>query len=87
MYVSQTLALLRKRYLQTLRSWLLLLVQLLIPALFVIITIVSDRTNRRSFDLPRLRLDLDMFGESTALLQIDGGGGGGDLGANSFAKR
>lgn len=43
------------------RSWILLLIQIFIPVLFLIITIVAERSVDRNKDLPELELTLDAY--------------------------
>lgn len=66
---TQTITLFKKRFIQTYRSWILLLAQLLIPALFTIISITTDRANRTSPNLPRLSIGINQFARTVSLLQ------------------
>lgn len=68
---SQAIALFKKRILQTMRSWILLLVQIIIPTGFVIITVLSERTRTRFENLPSLSLNLDIFLETISLVQVN----------------
>lgn len=68
---SQLLALLRKRYLQTIRNWLQHSIQSAIPIVFVIAAILIDRARRYTGDLPRLPIDLDMYDVSETFLQMN----------------
>lgn len=66
---TQTKTLFAKRFIQTYRSWILLLAQLLIPALFTIISITTDRANRTSPNLPRLPIGMNLFARTVSLMQ------------------
>lgn len=68
---SQAIALFKKRILQTIRSWILLLVQIIIPTGFVIITVLSERTRTRFDNLPSLSLSLDIFLETVSVVQVN----------------
>lgn len=68
---SQMFALFKKRFLQTLRSWMLLLIQIIIPTGFVIITVLSERTRTRFDNLPALPLNLNAFLETISVVQIN----------------
>lgn len=68
---SQMFALFKKRFLQTLRSWVLLLIQIIIPTGFVIITVLSERTRTRFDNLPALPLNLNAFLETISVVQTN----------------
>lgn len=68
---SQAIALFKKRILQTMRSWILLLVQIIIPTGFVILTVLSERTRTRFENLPSLALNLDIFLETISVVQVN----------------
>lgn len=65
------MALFVKKFLQTRRRWLLLIIQILIPALFIVITVVSERSRARFADLPRLDIHLDTYKETVTVLHTD----------------
>lgn len=67
----QMVALFVKKFLQTRRRWLLLIIQLLIPALFIVITVLSERSRGRFADLPRLPITYDSYKETVTVLQVD----------------
>lgn len=71
LFKSQAIALFKKRILQTIRSWILLLVQIIIPTGFVIITVMSERSRTRFENLPSLPLSLDIFLETVSVVQIN----------------
>lgn len=65
---NQILAMLLKKIVSTARSWILLLIQILIPVLFLIITIVAERSVDRNKDLPELELSLDSYDRPVTIL-------------------
>lgn len=69
---NQILAMLLKKGISTMRSWILLLVQILIPVVFLIISIVSERAVERNQDLPELELSLDSYDQPITLLSGSG---------------
>lgn len=69
---NQILAMLLKKTISTARSWMLLLIQILIPALFLIITIVVERSVDRNRDLPELELTLDSYDRPITVLSESG---------------
>lgn len=68
---NQMNALFVKKFLQTRRRWPLLIIQLLIPAMFIIITVLSERSRARFADLPRLKINFDSYRETVTVLQVD----------------
>lgn len=52
---------LMKKFLSTYRSWVLLLIQIMMPVLFLIIAMVVARNTKRTGDLPALAMDLNRF--------------------------
>lgn len=69
---NQMLAMLLKKTVSTARSWILLLIQIFIPVLFLIITIVAERSVERNKDLPELELSLDSYDRPVTILSGDG---------------
>lgn len=67
----QMVALFVKKFLQTRRRWLLLLIQLLIPTMFIIITVLSERSRARFSDLPRLPITFNDYRETVTVLEVD----------------
>lgn len=67
----QIVALFVKKYLQTRRRWLMLLIQISIPAIFIIITVLSERSRDRFSELPRLPFTFEFYKETVTVLQID----------------
>lgn len=76
----QMVALFTKKFLQTYRRWLLLIIQLLIPTMFIIITVISERSRARFEDLPRLSINFDGYKETVTVLQVDSAVGGDEIG-------
>lgn len=58
---NQILAMLMKKSLSTIRSWILFLIQIIIPVVFLIIAIVVTRNTDTSRDLPEIDLTLDAY--------------------------
>lgn len=65
---NQMLAMVLKKSICTARSWILLLIQILIPVLFLIITIVSERSVDRDRGLPELQFSLDPYDRPVTIL-------------------
>ncbi|XP_018575545.1 ATP-binding cassette sub-family A member 3-like isoform X2 [Anoplophora glabripennis] len=59
--INQFLAMLMKKFLSTFRSWILLIIQIMMPVLFLIIAMVVARNQKRTGDLPALGIDLTRF--------------------------
>lgn len=68
---NQIIAMFKKKYLQTIRSWLLLLLQILIPVIFLIITILAGRERAIFNDLPPMLVTLDSYEEPVTVLQTN----------------
>lgn len=67
--VTQVVALFKKKVIQTIRSWKLLLIQILIPAMFTVITVLAERSSSRFTDLPALQIQLSSYLESVTVLE------------------
>lgn len=67
--VSQVVALFKKKAIQTIRSWKLLFIQILIPAMFIIITVLSGRSSSVFTDLPALPIQLSSYLETVTILE------------------
>lgn len=65
---NQALAMLLKKSVSIARSWILLLIQIFIPVVFLIITIVAERSVERNKDLPELELSLDSYDRPVTIL-------------------
>lgn len=65
----QVIALLQKKLLQTMRSWLMLVIQVVIPATFVITAIMSEKSRGRFKDLPAMKVDFGMYHSTMSMLQ------------------
>lgn len=68
-YVFQTYALFVKRYIQTKRSWFVLMAQMLVPAVFVVVTVLNERSNRKVDNLPPLQIRLSMYDRTAVVLR------------------
>lgn len=69
---NQYSAMLMKICLSILRTWILQLIQISIPVLFLIITIVVTRNSSRTGDLPELSLTLNSYDNPITLLEVQG---------------
>lgn len=67
----QYVALFRKKYLQTLRHWFLLIVQICIPLIFTTITVISERGRGVFDDLARLRIHPDSYYKPIGVLEVN----------------
>ncbi|KAG5867004.1 hypothetical protein JTB14_015336 [Gonioctena quinquepunctata] len=66
---NQILAMLMKKFIWFIRSWILFLIHLLIPALLLIIAIVVTRFLNMVRNLPALPMDLEKFEDPVTLVQ------------------
>lgn len=58
---NQFFAMLMKKFLSMYRSWVLLIIQILMPVLFLIIAMIVMRTSQATGNLPALAMDLNRF--------------------------
>lgn len=63
MWRNQVVAMFMKRGLSILRSWLLFVIQICIPVLFLVLAIAVVRSVNRFSDLPKLKLELKSYGQ------------------------
>ncbi|KAG4071964.1 hypothetical protein HA402_006125 [Bradysia odoriphaga] len=68
---NQVVALFKKKILMNFRNWLLLLIQIAIPILFICITVVTQRALGWFSDLPRLRIWLQSYRSSVTILETE----------------
>lgn len=61
-----------KKIFCTLRDWLLLLVHVLIPIVFVILTVLAARSSKIEGDLPELELSLDTYDKPVTVISGSG---------------
>lgn len=66
---NQIVAMFQKKIRLTLRSWILMILQILIPASFIILTVLSERTRTRFMDLPLLEISLPTYINSMTILE------------------
>uniref|UniRef100_V5I8B4 ATP-binding cassette sub-family A member 3 n=1 Tax=Anoplophora glabripennis TaxID=217634 RepID=V5I8B4_ANOGL len=66
--INQFFAMLMKKFLSTYRSWILLVIQILMPVLFLIITIIVMRNMQNTGSLPALPMDLARFDNPVVLV-------------------
>lgn len=69
--INQVRALFMKKILQTTRNWLLMLIQICIPVLFITITVLSERSRAWYYELPSLKVCLQRYLESVTVLDAD----------------
>lgn len=68
---NQLQAMLLKRSLSILRTWILQIIQIFIPISFLIVAILVGRIINVSKDLPKLPLSLDSYSNPVTLVQFD----------------
>ena len=68
--INQFLAMSTKKFLSTIRSWVLLAIQIIMPVVFLIIAIVVTRQQNRTGNLPAMPLTLNKF--QNPVLVVDG---------------
>lgn len=68
---NQFLAMLMKRVLSIIRTWILQFIQILMPVAFLVIAIIVSRNTNKSQDLPKLSLTLDSYNDPVTLMQGD----------------
>lgn len=66
--INQFFAMLMKKFLSTYRSWLLLVIQILTPVLFLIIAMIIMKTAQDAGDLPALAMDLNRFDDPVTVV-------------------
>lgn len=76
--INQFFAMLMKKFLSTYRSWVLLVIQIMMPVLFLIIAIVVIRNQGNTGSLPALAMDLNRFDSPVVLV--------GNLSESSYGK-
>lgn len=68
---NQITALFKKKVLITMRNWLLLLIQIVIPILFICITVLTQRALGWFSDLPQLKIWLQSYLQSVTILETE----------------
>lgn len=66
---SQIVALFQKKIIQTYRNWIMLIIQIIIPSAFIIITVLSERTRARFQNLPPLKINLASYEQTVTILE------------------
>lgn len=66
---NQIIAMFWKKYLQTVRNWLLLLLQIIIPIAFLVITLLALRKGELTANLPTLPITIDTYRDSITILE------------------
>lgn len=71
--MNHFVAMFLKKFLSTLRSWILLVLQIAMPSVFVALAIVVAKNQNRTGNLPAMPLDLSKFNPSVTLSEQLGG--------------
>lgn len=66
---NQFMAMLMKKVLSIVRTWILQFIQILMPVAFLIIAIVVSRNTNKSADLPKLPITLDSYRNPITLIE------------------
>lgn len=66
---SQIKAMVSKKYLYSIRNWILLLIQFVIPAFFVVMTMLTDSLSAGNRDLPELPISFETYLETVTVLE------------------
>lgn len=66
---NQIIAMFWKKYLQTVRNWILLLLQIAIPIVFLVITLLALRQGELTSNLPALPITIDTYKDSITILE------------------
>ncbi|XP_076264015.1 ATP binding cassette subfamily A member 3 isoform X2 [Rhynchophorus ferrugineus] len=67
--INQFLAMAMKKVLSTFRSWVLLVIQIFMPVIFLVLAIVMVRQQSQFDDLPAMPLTIDKFDSPVVLVQ------------------
>ncbi|RZC40676.1 ATP-binding cassette sub-family A member 3-like, partial [Asbolus verrucosus] len=70
---NQFMAMLMKKTLSVVRTWILQFIQILMPVAFLIIAIIVSRNMNKSGDLPKLSLTLDSYNDPITLIEVSPG--------------
>lgn len=76
---NQWYAMLKKKYIYWKRSWVLFILQILIPILFVVISVMIVRMFETSTILPALEMSLNTYGQSVTMLQTPSNNSGNEI--------
>ncbi|CAH0549210.1 unnamed protein product [Brassicogethes aeneus] len=69
---NQFRAMFMKKFLSSIRSWIILLIQILLPIIFLLqILIANYMSGRQQLALPELKLNLDNFASPKTIVQVD----------------
>lgn len=71
LHMSQFMALLEKKFLNSLRNWILLTIKIAIPVIFVALTIVTARSWSGNQDLPELQLSLGTYSPTVTTIEFN----------------
>lgn len=66
---SQIKAMVSKKFLYSIRNWILLLIQFVIPAFFVVMTMLTDGLTGGNRDLPELPISFETYLETVTVLE------------------
>lgn len=67
--MNHFIAMFLKKFLSTIRSWVLFIIQIIIPSLFITIAIVINRSQKRTGNLPAMPLDLSKFSSPVTIVR------------------
>lgn len=69
LHVNQWNAMFKKRYYSWINSWHLFLIQNIILILFIMISVIFAKISKEFYELPKLEINLNTYGENVAMLQ------------------
>ncbi|XP_019867946.2 phospholipid-transporting ATPase ABCA3-like [Aethina tumida] len=67
--LNQIYAMIMKKILSSMRSWIILTIQILMPAVYLIIVMLVIKNSGNMKPLPLLKMDLDQFGATNTLIE------------------
>ena len=70
LFVNQFIALMMKKILNSMRNWILLLIQVVIPVLFAFITILTVQSWGGNRDLPQLKFSLNTYSRTVTSVEV-----------------
>lgn len=66
--INQWIAMFKKKYLYSVRNWILYLLQNIIPIAFIIISVLVSKSMREQTGLPPLRINLGTYDQSVTVV-------------------
>lgn len=67
--LNQIYAMIMKKILSSMRSWIILTIQILMPAVYLIIVMLVIKNSGNMKPLPLLKMDLNQFGATNTLIE------------------